>query len=51
MGVGRGQMNKLFIDDIKKKGEGSSPGPGKYTENRNFGGGLSYQMGARLNTE
>ena len=30
MGVGRDDMKKLFIDDIKKRGDHSLPGPGRY---------------------
>jgi len=30
MGVGRTNMKKIFIDDIKKKGDHSLPGPGRY---------------------
>jgi hypothetical protein len=28
--VGRDDMKKMFIDDIKKKGDLSQPGPGRY---------------------
>ena len=30
-------MKKMFIDDIKKKGDASSPGPGRYEERKKFG--------------
>ena len=30
MGLGRNDMKKMFIDDIKKKGDHSLPGPGRY---------------------
>ena len=30
MGLGRGDMKKLFIDDIEKRGDNSLPGPGRY---------------------
>lgn len=29
-GVGRGDMKRMFIDDIRKKGDLSLPGPGRY---------------------
>ncbi len=29
-GVGRDDMKRLFIEDIKKKGDGNLPGPGRY---------------------
>lgn len=30
MGLGRDDMKKMFIDDIKKRGDHSLPGPGRY---------------------
>jgi len=30
MGLGRDDMKKMFIDDIKKRGDHSMPGPGRY---------------------
>ena len=51
-GVGIGDMKKIFIDDIKKKGDQNSPGPGRYNYEKKFGGeGLNYSMAARLPTD
>ena len=48
-GVGRNDMKKLFIEDIRKKGDGNLPGPGRYTHEKKFGQeGLNYSMAARL---
>ena len=30
IGYGRTDMKKIFIDDIKKRGDHSLPGPGRY---------------------
>lgn len=30
MGLGRDDMKKMFVDDIKKRGDHSMPGPGRY---------------------
>ena len=44
-------MKKMFIDDIKKKGDVSSPGPGRYEEKKKFGDdGAKKCMGSRLLT-
>jgi hypothetical protein len=37
-GVGIGDMKKIFIDDIRKKGDHSSPGPGRYSYEKKFVG-------------
>lgn len=51
-GVGRDNMKKLYIDDIKSKGDKSLPGPGKYETAKTFGEkGLNYSMAAILPTE
>lgn len=45
-------MKKLFVDDIHKKGDKSSPGPGKYEENRNFSDGtIAFGMRQKLDTD
>ena len=45
-------MKKLYVDHIKKEGDKSLPGPGRYEHSEHFGKkGLSYIMGARLPTE
>jgi|TARA_B110001450_G_scaffold73588_1_gene69927 hypothetical protein len=50
--VGKGDMKKLFIDDINKKSDHSSPGPGRYNFSRKFGqGGINYSMASRLPTD
>ena len=36
-GVGRDNMKRMFIDDIKKKGDGNNPGPGVYRHEKQFG--------------
>ena len=36
-GVGRDDMRRIFIDDIKKKGDGNNPGPGVYRHEKKFG--------------
>ena len=33
MGIGRTYMNKIFVDQIKKKGDINKPGPGTYYQN------------------
>ena len=49
-GVGRGNMNRLFIDRIKKHGDVNKPGPGRYSHERKFGSeGLTYSMAEKLN--
>jgi hypothetical protein len=35
-GVGRGDMKKLFIEEIKKHGDSSLPGPGRYSPDKGF---------------
>lgn len=30
-------MKKIFVDDIKKKGDMSQPGPGRYDAEHKFG--------------
>ena len=51
-GVGRDDMKKLFIEDIKKKGDGNSPGPGRYSHEKKFGSpGTNYSMAARLDMD
>lgn len=48
-GVGRDDMKRLFIEDIKKKGDNNLPGPGRYTAEKNFGSdGLDYSMAKKL---
>ena len=45
-------MKKVFIDDIRKKGDHSLPGPGRYDYEKQFGSeGLNYSMAAKLPTE
>jgi hypothetical protein len=51
-------MKKIHVDDIKKKGDKSSPGAGKYEYPSTFGSqgnnhkaGLTYSMAATLPTE
>ena len=45
-------MKKCFIDDIKKKGDSSKPGPGRYERNERFNtGSRSHVMGARMKIE
>ena len=48
-------MKKIHVDDIKKKGDKSSPGAGKYesenlfaSKGNNNRAGLTYSMGATL---
>ena len=48
-GVGRDDMKRLFIEDIKKKGDANLPGPGRYMPDKNFGSaGLDYSMAKKL---
>lgn len=35
-GVGRGDMKKMFIEEIKKRGDHSLPGPGRYSPDKGF---------------
>ena len=35
-GVGRDNMRRLFIEDIKNKGDTSLPGPGRYSPDKGF---------------
>ena len=65
MGLGRGDMKKHFIDDIKKRGDHSLPGPGRYfkvADQKKFGDDemmvlkqysqpLKYSMAAKLKQE
>jgi len=51
-------MKKIHVDDIKNKGDKSSPGAGKYespnlfnSKGNNNRAGLTYSMGATLPTE
>ena len=45
-------MKKIYVDDIKKKGDKSNPGPGKYESKKTFGdNGQNYSMAGRLATE
>ena len=62
MGVGRDAMKKMFIDDIKKRGDHSLPGPGRYFKEldskkfgeddlmllKGFSSPLKYSMAQRL---
>ena len=49
-GVGRDNMKKMFIDNIKKDGDISRPGPGKYSHEKRFGSmGVTYSMAQKLN--
>ena len=42
-------MKRLFIEDIKKKGDSNLPGPGRYMPDKNFGqAGLDYSMAKKL---
>ena len=51
-GVGRDNMKKLFIDDIKKRGDHSLPGPGRYENLEKFGDqGSKKTMAAKLKTD
>ena len=48
-GVGRTQMKKIYVDDIKNKGDHSLPGPGKYEHVVKTGAeGSNYSFAARL---
>jgi len=39
----------MFIDDIKKKGDGNNPGPGVYRHEKKFGSqGLSFSCAMKL---
>lgn len=52
MGLGRTNMKKLFIEDIKKKGDVNSPGPGKYASKKLFGNvGRNYSMSKKLDLD
>jgi hypothetical protein len=43
-------MKKIYIDQILKSGDLSSPGPGRYDEQKSFGKkGVEYSMANRLN--
>ena len=51
-------MKKIHVDDIKKKGDASSPGAGKYEYTKTFASagtnnqaGTVYSMAANLPTE
>jgi hypothetical protein len=35
-GMGRGDMKRMFIDDIKKLGDTNMPGPGRYSPDKGF---------------
>ena len=49
MGVGRNYMRKIYVDDIKAKGDKNSPGPGKYEHTKKLGvEGSYYSFAARL---
>ena len=51
-GVGRDEMKRLFIEDIKKKGDGNCPGPGRYQPDVKFGHtGLDYSMAKKLGAD
>ena len=51
-GVGKGDMKKLFIDEIRYKSDNSSPGPGRYNFSKKFGqGSINYSMAQRLPTD
>ena len=42
-------MNKIFVDDIKKRGDLSLPGPGKYETKNKFGkDGLTYTIASKF---
>ena len=49
-GVGRGNMKKIFVDDILRKSDHSSPGAGTYQPPKSFGKeGANYSMASLLN--
>ena len=57
-GVSRNNMKKIHVDAIKKAGDKSSPGAGKYEYQKTFASqgnnnkaGLTYSMAANLPTE
>lgn len=51
-GVGRDNMKRMFIDDIKKRGDNSLPGPGRYEMVEKFGDqGSKKTMAAKLMTD
>jgi hypothetical protein len=51
-GVGRDTMKKMFIDDIKKRGDNSLPGPGRYDNLEKFGdAGSKKTMASKLMTD
>ena len=48
-GVGRNYMRKIYVDDIKSKGDVNNPGPGKYEHTKKTGAeGQNYSFAARL---
>ena len=48
-GIGRETVKKVFIDEIKSKGDNLKPGPGRYKANQDFNANSrSHVMGARL---
>ena len=48
-GVGRNYMKKIYVDDIKAKGDINNPGPGKYEHVKKTGAeGSNYSFAARL---
>jgi hypothetical protein len=51
-GMGRGDMKRIFIEDIKKHGDTNLPGPGRYSPDKGFPSyGINYSMASRLPTE
>jgi len=57
-GVGRDDMKRIYVDEIKKHGDKALPGPGKYEHKKTFGatpgvgqGGLAYSMASNLETD
>lgn len=49
MGQGRGNMKKIYIDDIMNKADKENPGPGRYNDKPHFGkAGLEYSFAAKL---
>ena len=52
MGTGRGEMKKLFVDEINKQKDNSKPGPGRYAYRTHLGReGRQYTVAARLKVE
>lgn len=48
-GVGRTNMKRIFIEDIRKHGDTNLPGPGRYQPDKGFQAyGRTYSMAARL---